>query len=129
MRDYAMQFRRQLFRRLLGDDPPRGAAAIAGLLLSSLFETLIRLVIFAVPVGLVAQYCDVAPTWKTAAFVMFFSFWFDCVFGARGDRSFASRAEPDASRKRNASVPVLTPAQVAEEARKLTPAYRPAASR
>ena len=60
MRDYAMQFRRQLSRMLLGDDPPHGAAAVAGVLLSNMFETIIRLVIFAVPVGLVAQYCDIA---------------------------------------------------------------------
>jgi hypothetical protein len=81
-----------------------------------LVDMIIRSIIFAVPVAFVANWCGIEPTWKTVAFVAFCIIWSGCV-----DRPSSSEpAEPSPADKRKTPAEVLTRAQVAAEARKLT---------
>ena len=88
-------------------------------------EVGIRSMIFAIPVALVARGCDVPASWKSVAFVMFCIFWHDCAFGTKDP---AERGDRPAVKRRKAAAEVMTPAQVAAEARKLMrePKSRPA---
>jgi hypothetical protein len=90
-------------------------------------KTGIRSVIFGVPTAFVAQWCDVQPTWKSIAFMMFCIIWSDCVFGSKEDRSGPSAGEndPPTARHQKAAAVVLTPAEVAAEARKLSREPKP----
>lgn len=87
----------------------------------------IRSIIFGVPTAFVAQWCDVQPTWKSIAFMMFCIIWSDCVFGSKEDRSSQSAepADPSAIKNQKAAAVVLTPAEVAAEARKLSREPKP----
>jgi hypothetical protein len=58
----------------------------------------------------------VPPTWKSVAFVMFCFFWHDCAFGGKDS---ARQGDSSAAGNRKAAAIVMTPAQVAAEARKL----------
>jgi hypothetical protein len=85
-------------------------------LVARLIDLGVRGVIFIVPVTLVAYWFDVPPTWKLFAFVGFWSFWSSVVFGAKADS-----AKPDERPTVTArTVEVMSPAQVAAEARKAT---------
>jgi len=98
----------------------RGPAAMGSLVLFAA-KLAVKSVIFGVPVAFVAQWCDMPPTWKSIAFMMFCIIWSDCVFDAKGDRSSRSNEHDDRSGNRRKTVAeVLTPAQVAAEARKLS---------
>ena len=91
-------------------------------LVHTIVDMIVRSIVFAVPVALVAQWCDVQPTWKTVAFVAFCIVWAGCVEPTQ-DRN-SSSSEPDdrsAAGKRRAAAEVLTRAEVAAEAQKLTP--------
>jgi hypothetical protein len=77
----------------------------------------VRSIIFAVPVAFVAQWCGVPPTWKLMAFVIFCLFWHDCAFGGKDS---AKQDDLSAVGRRKAAADVMTPAQVAAAARKLT---------
>ena len=103
--------------RLVDDGP-----AVLGSLALSAVKLAIKSIVFGVPATFVAQWCDVQPTWKSIAFMMFCSIWSDCVFGSKEDRSGPSAGESDLSAAGNpkAAAVVLTPAQVAAEARKLS---------
>jgi hypothetical protein len=83
----------------------------------SCIETGIRAVLFAIPVAYVAQWCGVPPTWKSAAFVAFCIFWSSAVSGERP--TSGERDNPPAPEKPERTVVLLTPAEVAAEARKL----------
>jgi hypothetical protein len=96
-------------------------ALIGSLALVSV-EMGIRSIIFAIPVALVARGCDVAPTWKSMAFVMFCFFWYDCAFGGKASAERGDRSPVD---HRKAAAGVMTPAEVAAEARKLTRQAKP----
>jgi hypothetical protein len=85
-------------------------------------EGLIRGTIFVVPVAFVAQWCGVPPTWNTIAFVAFCLFWSDCVDGRKKD---ATGPDSSSAVKHRNTATVLTPAEVAAEARKLTQGARP----
>ena len=77
----------------------------------------VKAAIFAVPVTFVGYLCGVDPTWKTVAFVMFCIIW-----NERVDRiSFATADDPAAVSDPKPAPVILTPAEVAAEARKLTP--------
>jgi hypothetical protein len=77
----------------------------------------LKAAIFAVPVAVVGLLCGVEPTWKTVAFVMFCIMW-----NERVDRiSFARADEPAPVNDQKSVHVVLTPAEVAAEAHKLTP--------
>lgn len=77
----------------------------------------LKAAIFAVPVTLVGLLCGVEPTWKTVAFVMFCIIW-----NERVDRiSFARADEPAPVSDQTAVRVVLSPAEVAAEAQRLTP--------
>ena len=80
-------------------------------------EVVIRTIIFVVPVTFVAQWCDVQPTWKSAAFMVFFLFWYGIVSGPKKDS--AGQDDPSSVKMRRAAANVMTPAEVAAEARKL----------
>jgi hypothetical protein len=82
-------------------------------LLAQFLETAIRSIIFILPTIFVAKWCDVPLTGKSALFMMFCIFWSDCVSGS------AKQGDPPAADKRKGTA-VLTPAEVAAEARKLT---------
>jgi hypothetical protein len=101
--------------------------ALIGSLALVTVEMGIRSIIFAIPVALVARGCDVhvPPTWKSVAFVMFCFFWHSCAFGGKESAERGERSPVD---HRKAAADVMTPAQVAAEARKLTrqPKPRPA---
>jgi hypothetical protein len=84
-------------------------------------ETAIRSIIFIIPVFFVAQWCDVAPTWKTAAFVMFCFIWNDITSGPKQE----SVASGDGVARRKPAAAAMTPAQVAAEARKLMRESKP----
>ena len=86
-------------------------------LLALFLETAIRSIIFIVPTAFVAKWCDVPLTSKSALFMMFCIIWSDCVLGAR--EGSAKQGDPPAADKRKGTA-VLTPAEVAAEARKLT---------
>lgn len=86
----------------------------------------IRSIIFGVPTAFVAQWCDVQPTWKSIAFMVFCIIWSDCVFDSKEDRSgrSAKPGDPSVNNQKAAAV-VMTPAQVAAEARKLSRDQKP----
>jgi hypothetical protein len=86
-------------------------------LLALFVETAIRSIIFIVPTIFVAKWCDVPLTSKSAVFMMFCIVWSDCVLGAK--EGSAKQDDPPAAEKRKVTA-VLTPAEVAAEARKLT---------
>jgi hypothetical protein len=50
---------------------------------------------------------------------MFCIFWSECVFGSKEDRS-AGESDPSALKHQKAAAVVMTPAEVAAEARKLS---------
>jgi hypothetical protein len=104
--------------------------AHSGMLIVRLFELLvemgIRSIIFAIPTAFVAQWCDVPLTGKAFAFLLFCSCWHRVVFGDKEDS--ARRRDPSAIDKRKAVAVVMTPAQVAAEARKLVRASKPTRS-
>jgi hypothetical protein len=77
----------------------------------------IKSIIFVIPTAFVARWSDMPPTCKSLAFVLFFGFWYEVVFGVREDS--AKQGDPSAVDKRKAAEDVMTPAQVAAEARKL----------
>jgi hypothetical protein len=113
---------RALCRRVLDNGPAvLGSFAVFAVKLS------IRSIIFGVPMAFVAQWCDVQPTWKSIAFMMFCIVWSDCVFGSKEDRSgrSAKQGDPSAANNQNAAAVVMTPAQVAAEARKLSRDQKP----
>jgi hypothetical protein len=83
----------------------------------------IRSIIFAIPTAFVAQWCDVPLTWKSSAFVLFCLFWNGCAFG--GNEDSAKQGDPSAVGQRKAAANVMTPAEVAAEARKPTRGPRP----
>jgi hypothetical protein len=85
-------------------------------LLTGLVDTAIRSIIFIVPTALVAYWCDVQPTWKLFAFVAFCSFWSSVVFSAKEDSAKTDERPTVIAR----TAEVMTPAQVAAEARKAT---------
>jgi hypothetical protein len=86
----------------------------------SLVETAIRLVIFTVPVALVATWCGVPPTWQSAAFMAFCIIWSGVVFAAKVEE--ANQNARPAAETPKPTVGPLTPAEVAFETRKSTPA-------
>jgi len=90
-------------------------------------KTGIRSIIFAVPAAFVAQWCDVPPTWKSMAFMMFCVIWSDCVFDTKEDRSSrsAKQGDPSAVKHQKAAAEVMTPAEVAAAARKLSREQKP----
>jgi hypothetical protein len=87
-------------------------------------EIVIRTIIFVVPISFVAQWCDLPPTWKSAAFLAFYLFWYDFACGTKAYP--ASRDDPSAQNNRKAAANAMTPAEVAAEARKLGRQQRPA---
>jgi hypothetical protein len=89
-------------------------ALVESLALSGV-ETGIRSIIFMIPTVLVARWCDVPPGWKSV-FMTFCVIWNDCVFGGKKDA--AKPGDPPAVGNRKAAADVMTPAQVAAEARK-----------
>lgn len=80
----------------------------------------VKALIFAIPVAFLAAWCDVPTTWKSVGFVLFCMLWSDAI-DAAADRHFPSSKldDPVAASEKAAPI-VLTPAQVAFEARKLT---------
>jgi hypothetical protein len=84
----------------------------------SLVETAIRLVIFTVPVALVATWCGVPPTWQSAAFIAFCIVWSGVVFAEKVEE--ANQTALPAAETPKRTVGLLTPADVAFEARKST---------
>jgi hypothetical protein len=105
------------------DDGP----ALLGSLALSAVKLAIKSIIFGVPTAFVAQWCDVQPTWKSIAFMMFCIIWSDCVFASKEDRSgpSAGESDPSALKHQKAAAEILTPAQVAAEARKLSREQKP----
>jgi hypothetical protein len=93
--------------------------ALVGSFLLFALKTGIRLLIFAVPTAFVAQWCDVPSTWKTMAFMTFCIIWSGCVFDTREDRS-AKANDPASAGNQKAAAVVMTPAEVAVAARKLS---------
>jgi len=77
----------------------------------------IRALLFALPVAWVAKWCGVPPTWQSAAFMAFCIFWSGVVFDGKRDED--GRDTPPAPEKPKRTVVLLTPAEVAAEARKL----------
>lgn len=77
----------------------------------------LKAAIFAVPVAFVGYLCGIEPTWKTVAFVMFCIVWNERVDGL----SFARPDEPSPAGNQKPVPVILTPAEVAAEAQKLTP--------
>ena len=109
---------RALYWRLVDDGP-----AVLGSLALSAVKLAIKSIIFGVPTAFVAQWCDVQPSWKSIGFMMFCIIWSDCVFGSKEDTS-ARPGDPSAADNQKAAA-VLTPAQVAVEARKLSREPKP----
>jgi hypothetical protein len=91
--------------------------------MGTIVGTGLRLIIFLIPTALVARWCDVPLTWKSVAFVVFWSVWHGCVFGER--EASARQDDRSAVDNRKASAEVMTPAQVAAEARKLAGEPKP----
>jgi len=89
-------------------------------LLGRLVDLAIRAILFVVGVTIAAYWCDVQPTWKLFAFMGFWAFWSRTVFGAKGEWGKPEVQPAVIARK----VEVMTPAQVAAEARKTTRAVR-----
>jgi hypothetical protein len=77
----------------------------------------IRAILFALPVALVAKWCDVQPTWKSAAFTVFCIFWSSALFDERP--TSGERDNQHAPERPKRTVVLLTPAEVAAEARKM----------
>lgn len=75
-------------------------------------ETGIRSIIFVIPTAFVARWCDVPLTWKSAAFMLFCIFWSDCVSGGKKDLATSAVNQ-------KATADMMTPAEVAAEARSL----------
>jgi hypothetical protein len=98
-----------------------GSLALVGV------EIGVRSIIFAIPAAFAAQWCGVPPTWKSLAFVMFCCLWNDCVFG--GKRDSTKQGDPSAAGNRKVAATVMTPAQVAAEARKLARGSKPSPDR
>ena len=92
---------------------------LVGSLLLSAVRAGVKLLIFAVPTAYVAEWCDVPPTWKATAFVIFCIIWSDCVLNIRQDRSAKAGESIAANNHRTASA-VMTPAEVAAAARELS---------
>jgi hypothetical protein len=82
-------------------------------------ETGLRGVVFIIPTGFVAYWCDIQPTWKSMAFMAFCIFWSGFAFDGAVD-SFR-RDDASAAKTKKKTTDPLTPAQVAAEAQKLTP--------
>ena len=80
-------------------------------LIRSAFETAIKLVIFTFPVSLVAKWCDVPPSWKSAAFIMFCIVWSGVVFGSKDDS--ATQDDRPVAEKPQRTVALLTRAELA----------------
>lgn len=81
-------------------------------------ETAIRFVIFVFPVSWVGQWAGVTPGWKLMVFVVFFLLWSDIVLGTK-DKP-ARQGDRLAAETPRRTVAPLTPAEVADEARKVT---------
>jgi hypothetical protein len=81
-----------------------------------IFDTAIRGVVFALPVAYVAKLCGVPPTWESAAFMAFCLFWYHAVSGERP--TSGERGNPPAPEKPERTVVLLTPSEVAAEARR-----------
>jgi hypothetical protein len=113
---------RALCWRVLDNGP-----AVLGSFARFAVTTAIRLIIFSVPTAYVAQWCDVQPTWKSVAFMVFCIIWSDCVFDTKEDRSnrSAKPGDPSAASNQKAAAVVMTPAEVAAAARKLSREQRP----
>ena len=112
--------------RALGWRIVENGHALVGSFARFAVKTGIRLVIFSVPTAYVAQWCDVQPTWKSMAFMMFCIMWSDCVFDTKGSRSSPSARQGDPSvNHRKPAAAVMTPAEVAAEARKLSREPKP----
>jgi hypothetical protein len=80
-------------------------------------EFVIRTIFFVVPTTFVAQWCDIQPTWKSTAFMVFCLFWYDIASGSKQDST--GQDDPSSVKMRRAAANVMTPAEVAAEARKL----------
>ena len=93
--------------------------ALVGSSLLFAVKTGIRLVIFAVPVSYVAQWCDVQPTAKSMAFMTFCIIWWGCVFDSKEDRS-AKADDPASTGNRKTPAVAMTPSEVAAAARQLS---------
>jgi hypothetical protein len=91
-------------------------------LIRSAFETAMRLIIFTFPVSLVAKWCDVPPSWKSAAFVAFCIVWSGVVFAAKDDS--ATQDDQPVVEKPKRTVALLTRAELVSEARKSTRASK-----
>ncbi len=113
---------RALYWRLVDDGP-----ALLGSFALSAVKLAIKSIIFGVPTAFVAQWCDVQPSWKSIAFMMFCIIWSEFVFGSKEHRSGQSAGEgdPSALKHQKAAAEVMTPAEVAAEARKLSRAPKP----
>jgi hypothetical protein len=107
------------------------APALLGSFALSAVKLGIKSIIFGVPASFVAQWCDVQPTWKSIAFMMFCIIWSDCVFGSKEDRpgQSAKPGDPSGVSHPKAAAEILTPAQVAAEARKLSREPKPTPDR
>jgi hypothetical protein len=97
--------------------------AVVGSFVRFAVKMAIRSVIFAVPVAYVAQWCDVPPNSKSMVFMMFCIIWSDCVFDTKSSRS-TTQVDPSAKHRKPAAA-VMTPAEVAAEARKLSRGPKP----
>ena len=88
----------------------------------NLAKIAVKAVIFAIPVSLLAAWAEIPATWTSVAFVLFCMLWSDAIDAAT-DRHFPTPKPEDAAAAEppKAAPAVLTPAQVAFEARKLTP--------
>jgi hypothetical protein len=80
-------------------------------------EIVIRTIICVVPIAFVAQWCGLPQTWKSAAFLAFYLFWYD--FACSTKAYPASRDDPSAQNNRKTAARAMTPAEVAAAARKL----------
>ena len=99
--------------------------ALVGSLLLFAVKTGIRLVIFAVPTSYVAQWCDVPPTWKSMVFMMFCVIWSDCVFDTKGSGRSTGQDDSSAVNNQKKVAAIMTPAEVAAAARKLSREQKP----
>ena len=85
----------------------------------NLVKIAVKAVIFAIPVAIFAAWAEIPASWTSVAFVLFCMLWSDAI-DAAADRHFPS-SSPDDAATDAAPKAVLTPAEVAREARKLTP--------
>jgi hypothetical protein len=112
--------------RALGWSALDNGPALVGSFLRFAVKTGIRLLVFAVPTSYVAQWCDVQPTWKSTAFMTFCIIWSGCVFDTKEDRS-AKANDPGSAGNQKAAAVVMTPAEVAAAARKMSRQQQPKA--